>query len=158
MNTPARLRLSAVAACALIGTLTGCTAGTSVVTPSDPPSSIAATTSAPPASPSASPSPTATRTAAADATPTAAPDAAPSGPSLAQHVFDECSTGAAENGVTLTFTEDLNGYTGADGDYHLVYPFTFDDGHSDPYAVYNCALTDDTVHSSYLGGGLTDSH
>lgn len=73
-------------------------------------------------------------------------------------IFDECSTGAAAAGVRLTFTADPTGYTTADGRYELIYPFTFLDGHDDPYAIYNCTLTDNTVTSKYVGGGLSDSH
>lgn len=90
--------------------------------------------------------------------PSSSPSQGPATSALAQHVYDECSKGAAAAGVTLTFTDDPSGYTGSDGTYQLVYPFTFDDGHTDPYAMYNCTLTDDTVGSSYVSSGMTDSH
>ena len=102
------------------------------------------------------PSPSATATDAA--TPSSSPSQGPATSALAQHVYDECSKGAADAGVTLTFTDDPSGYPGSDGTYQLVYPFTFDDGHTDPYAMYNCTLTDDTVGSSYISSGMTDSH
>ncbi|QYI97006.1 hypothetical protein K0028_15280 [Curtobacterium flaccumfaciens pv. flaccumfaciens] len=106
-------------------------------------------------------SPTATN-ATPENQPSSTPSSSPSQESgmsaLAQHIYDECSKGAADAGVTLTFTNDPSGYPGSDGTYQLIYPFTFDDGHTDPYAVYNCTLTDDTVDSSYVSSGMTDSH
>ena len=148
MNTRTRLSVTAVAACVMVAALTGCAA--SAPTPS--PSATSATTGD--ETPALSPSATAT-----DAvTPSASPSQGAAASALAQHVYDECSKGAADAGVTLTFTDDPSGYTGSDGTYQLVYPFTFDDGHTDPYAMYNCTLTDDTVGSSYVSSGMTDSH
>ncbi|OIH98319.1 hypothetical protein BIU90_00010 [Curtobacterium sp. MCBA15_001] len=77
---------------------------------------------------------------------------------LAQHVYDQCSIGAEAAGVRLTFTEKPSGYTEADGHHQLTYPFTFLDGHDDPYAIYNCGLTDDTVTSTFISGGMSDAH
>jgi hypothetical protein len=111
------------------------------------------------------PSPTVTGAATPGNQPSSTPSKPSSSPSqgsgtsaLAQHIYDECSKGAADAGVTLTFTDNPSGYAGSDGTYQLIYPFTFDDGHTDPYAIYNCTLTDDTVDSSYVSSGMTDSH
>lgn len=82
----------------------------------------------------------------------------PAGSALAQHVFDECSRGAPEAGVRLSFTEHPTGYRDDDGRYQVIYPFTFLDGHEDPWAVYNCTLTDDSVTSEYVASGLSDAH
>ena len=153
MNTRTRLSVTAVAACVMVAALTGCAA--SAPTPS--PSATSATTGD--ETPAPSPSVTATATEAAmPSTPSSSPSQGPATSALAQHVYDECSKGAAAAGVTLTFTDDPSGYTGSDGTYQLVYPFTFDDGHTDPYAMYNCTLTDDTVGSSYISSGMTDTH
>ncbi|MCS5492422.1 hypothetical protein [Curtobacterium flaccumfaciens] len=149
MNTRTRLSVTAVATCVMVAALTGCAA--SAPTPS------ASATSASTGDETPSPSPTATD-AATPSTPSSSPSQGPATSALAQHVYDECSKGAADAGVTLTFTDDPSGYTGSDGTYQLVYPFTFDDGHTDPYAMYNCTLTDDTVGSSYVSSGMTDSH
>ncbi|MGW8431815.1 hypothetical protein ACWGJ9_12030 [Curtobacterium citreum] len=156
-------RLTITAAIALtVAALTGCstTAGPAVSPP--------ATSTVKPTATASTPTPTATETAVADpkvadpSSPAAAPSASsdPSSVSaLAQHIYNECSLGAAENGITLTFTErELTGYVNEAGHYQLVYPFTFNDGHDDPYAIYNCALTDDTVTSKFLAGGITDTH
>ncbi|PYY60651.1 hypothetical protein DEJ17_05725 [Curtobacterium sp. MCSS17_011] len=151
MNTRTRLSVTAVAACIMAAALTGCAA--SAPTPS--PSETTATTGD--KTPVPSPSPTATD-AATPSAPSSSPSQGSETSALAQHIYDECSKGAADAGVTLTFTDNPSGYTGSDGTYQLIYPFTFDDGHTDPYAVYNCALTDDTVDSSYVGSGMTDSH
>jgi len=147
MNTRTRLSVTAVAACVMVAALTGCAA--SAPTPS--PSATSATTG----DETPAPSPSATAT---DAVTPSSPSQGPATSALAQHVYDECSKGAADAGVTLTFTDDPSGYTGSDGTYQLVYPFTFDDGHNDPYAMYNCTLTDDTVGSSYISSGMTDTH
>ncbi len=149
MNTRTRLSVTAVVTCVMVAALTGCAA--SAPTPSS------SATSASTGDKTPSPSPTATD-AATPSTPSSSPSQGPATSALAQHVYDECSKGAADAGVTLTFTDDPSGYTGSDGTYQLVYPFTFDDGHTDPYAVYNCTLTDDTVDSSYVSSGMTDSH
>ncbi|MCE0457890.1 hypothetical protein [Curtobacterium flaccumfaciens] len=148
MNTRTRLSVTAVAACVLVAALTGCAA--SAPTPSPSATSATAGDETPALSPSA--------TATDAVTPSSSPSQGAAASALAQHVYDECSKGAADAGVTLTFTDDPSGYTGSDGTYQLVYPFTFDDGHTDPYAMYNCTLTDDTVGSSYVSSGMTDSH
>ncbi|MBT1543391.1 MULTISPECIES: hypothetical protein [Curtobacterium] len=156
MNTRTRVSLTAVAACVVVAALSGCAAST----PTPAPSATTAMTGD--KTPLPSPSPTATDAATTDnqtpSTPPTSPSKAPGTSALAQHIYDECSKGAADAGVTLTFTDDPSGYPGSDGTYQLVYPFTFDDGHTDPYAVYNCTLTDDTVDSSYVSSGMTDSH
>jgi len=139
----------------MVAALSGCAASTATPSPS------ATTAMTGDKTPVPSQSPTAT-----DATPENQPPSTPSSSpsqesgmsSLAQHIYDECSKGAADAGVTLTFTNDPSGYPGSDGTYQLIYPFTFDDGHTDPYAIYNCTLTDDTVNSSYVCSGMTDSH
>ena len=151
MNTRTRVSVTALAACVMVAVLSGCAASTA--TPS--PSATSATTGD--ETPAASPSATATD-AVTPSTPSSSPSQGPATSALAQHVYDECSKGAADAGVTLTFTNDPSGYPGSDGTYQLVYPFTFDDGHTDPYAMYNCTLTDDTVGSSYVSSGMTDSH
>ena len=154
MNTRTRVSLTAVAACVVVAALSGCAAST----PTPAPSATTAMTG----DKTPLPSPTATDAATTDdqtpSTPPTSPSKAPGTSALAQHIYDECSKGAADAGVTLTFTDDPSGYPGSDGTYQLVYPFTFDDGHTDPYAVYNCTLTDDTVDSSYVSSGMTDSH
>ena len=156
MNTRTRVSLTAVAACVVVAALSGCAAST----PTPAPSATTAMTGD--KTPLPSPSPTATDAATTDdqtpSTPPTSPSKAPGTSALAQHIYDECSKGAADAGVTLTFTNDPSGYPGSDGTYQLIYPFTFDDGHTDPYAVYNCTLTDDTVDSSYVSSGMTDSH
>lgn len=151
MNTRTRVSLTAVAACVVVAALSGCAAST----PTPAPSATTAMTG----DKTPLPSPTATDAATTDnQTPSTSPSKEPGTSALAQHIYDECSKGAADAGVTLTFTDDPSGYPGSDGTYQLVYPFTFDDGHTDPYAVYNCTLTDDTVDSSYVSSGMTDSH
>ena len=156
MNTRTRVSLTAVAACVVVAALSGCAASTPT------PATSATTAMTGDKTPLPSPSPTATDAATTDdqtpSTPPTSPSKAPGTSALAQHIYDECSKGAADAGVTLTFTDDPSGYPGSDGTYQLVYPFTFDDGHTDPYAVYNCTLTDDTVDSSYVSSGMTDSH
>lgn len=145
-----------MAACVLVAALTGCAA--SALTPS--PSATSATTGN--KTPVPSQSPTATDAATAvnqpPSTPSSSPSQKPGTSALAQHIYDECSKGAADAGVTLTFTDNPSGYPGSDRTYQLTYPFTFDDGHTDPYAVYNCTLTNDTANSSYVSSGMTDSH
>ncbi|MBT1632149.1 hypothetical protein [Curtobacterium flaccumfaciens] len=148
MKTRTRLSVTAVAACVLVAALTGCAASAPTPSPSATSSTAGDETPAP--------SPSATATDAV--TPSSSPSQGAAASALAQHVYDECSKGAADAGVTLTFTDDPSGYTGSDGTYQLVYPFTFDNGHTDPYAMYNCTLTDDTVGSSYVSSGMTDSH
>lgn len=138
----------AVAVCAAAVVLAGCATTTPDTADSAPSSSATEQT----------PTPTTTGTGTVPESPTPTPSASTTASALAQHVYDECSSGTADAGVTLTFTPHPSGYTGADGNYQLVYPFTFDDGHTDPYAVWNCTLTDDTVGSSYVGGGLSDTH
>jgi hypothetical protein len=164
MNTRTRSTLTIAAACVAVAAFTGCTSAS----PDGPATS---TTTAWPASPTATPTRVAptqtapTETAVADPTAvqppaaptTAPPAAAPEVSPLAQHIYDECSKGAADAGVTLQLTANPSGYD-SDDHYQLVYPFTFNDGHDDPYAVYNCALTDKTVNSTFIGGGMTDSH
>jgi hypothetical protein len=154
MNTSTRLGTTVLTAAALIGALAGCATGAAVSAPTASRDTATTTSVAP--TPTPTPSPSAAT--AADVPPTQTPTPVTSAPSLAQHVFDACSTEAAENGVTLTFTPDPSGSTSSDGSYQLIYPFTFDDGHTDPYAIYNCKLTDDTITSSYVKGGLGDAH
>jgi len=141
-------------ALAVAAALTGCTAHTVVAAPDTSTAKTSAAASAP--TPSASGTATDDRPAAAPSATSAPSESAAS--ALAQHVYRECSTGAAAAGVRLTFTAEPSGYTTADGHYQLVYPFTFLDGHTDPYAVYNCALSDDTITSTYLSSGMSDSH
>ncbi|MBT2501301.1 hypothetical protein [Curtobacterium sp. ISL-83] len=77
---------------------------------------------------------------------------------MAQHIYDECNIGADDANVVLQFTEHPVGRT-VRGTYMLVYPIKqFTDGHTDPWAMYTCNLTDDTVHSTFVGGGMIDSH
>jgi hypothetical protein len=153
-----RLTITIAAALTVAATLTGCAATTGPA--AKPPTEPTFTADAPTATP------TPTETAVADpkavtpapTTSPSSPAAAPAPSALAQHIYDECSTGAAEAGVRLTFTEKPSGYPGANGVYQLIYPFTFLDAHTDPYAIYNCALTNDTITSTYVGGGLSDAH
>jgi hypothetical protein len=152
MNTSTRLGTTVLTAAALIGALAGCATGAAVSAPTASRDTATTTSVAP------TPTPSPSAATAADVPPTQTPTPVTSAPSLAQHVFDACSTEAAENGVTLTFTPDPSGSTSSDGSYQLIYPFTFDDGHTDPYAIYNCTLTDDTITSSYVKGGLGDAH
>lgn len=154
MHTRTRLGVTALAACVTVAALTGC--ATSAPTPS--PSATTATAGDETPVPSTSPTATDAPTPETPSTPSSSPSQGSGTPALAQHIHDECSKGAADAGVTPTFTEDPSGYTGSDGTYQLIYPFTFDDGHTDPYAIYNCTLTDDTVDSSYVSSGMTDSH
>ena len=161
-----RLTITIAAALTVAATLTGCAANdgpTASPTPTSKPAATAAATT---------PTPTATETAVADpkaVQPTTAPApeppaaaptrpaAAPAVSALAQHIYDECSKGAADAGVTLQLTANPHGFD-SNGRYELLYPFTFNDGHDDPYAIYNCVLTDNTVNSTFIGGGMTDSH
>ena len=167
-----RLIIATTAVLTVAAALTGCTSSTpdqvptatkaASITPT-PKAAVTATPTATPkavATPAPAPAPAVTEAAVTDPTAaepptTAAP--APTRSALAQHVYDQCNVGAADAGVRLVFTEHPSGYT-SDDRYLLIYPFAFLDGHSDPYAMYNCALTDDTVTSTFLGGGLTDSH
>lgn len=155
-----RLTITAAIALTAAAALTGC------ATTAGPAASPSATSTSKPTAAASTPTPAATETAVADPKAVApatsapsAPAAAPSVSGLAQHIYDQCSLGAAENGITLTFTErELPGYVNEAGHYQLIYPFTFNDGHDDPYAIYNCALTDDTVTSKFVAGGITDTH
>ncbi|MCS6555288.1 hypothetical protein [Curtobacterium flaccumfaciens] len=148
MNTRTRLSVTAVASCVMIAALTGCAASAPTPSPSATTAMTGDKTPVPSQSPTATP----------ENRPPSTPSQEPGTSALAQHIYDECSKGAADAGVTLTFTDNPSGYPGSDGTYQLIYPFTFDDGHTDPYAVYNCTLTDDTVNSSYVSSGMTDSH
>ncbi|MDM7886504.1 hypothetical protein QUG92_15445 [Curtobacterium sp. RHCKG23] len=157
-HTTRRTTTAFFAVCAAALALTGCATEATATSAASPP----ANTSSPSSpthnsSPSAS-APRSTATATATATAPTAEGTDETGSALAQHIHDACSTGADESGVTLTFTADPTGYTTADGRYELVYPFTFDDGHTDPYAIWNCVLSDDTVTSTFLGAGLGDTH
>ncbi len=146
-----RLTIATVTALTAVAALTGCATSTGTAAPTTPNTHVSKTANA-------TPSPSATDTAVADpkaVEPTTS--AAPTVSALAQHIYDECSAGAADAGITLTLTETPTGYT-SDGKYLLLYPFTFNDGHDDPYAIYNCALTDNTVNSTFIGGGLSDTH
>jgi hypothetical protein len=147
MTIRTRLALVAVT-CTVVTTLAGC----ATTAPAAGASASSITVTTPTTEPSSTTTPTPTPSAAPPSTPTPTADA------LARHVHDLCSTGAAEAGITLTFTAHPDGYTGSDGRYHLVYPFTFDDGHEDPYATWNCTLSDDGVDSTFVGSGITDSH
>lgn len=153
-----RIALTAAATCAVVAALTGCAAASPAGPATSTPRAVrtAEGASTPPVVSSTQPSPT--EPAAADPTitePSGTP--APTVSALAQHVYDECSKGAPGAGVTLQLTDDPSGYS-SDGNYLVVYPFTFDDGHDDPYAVYNCTLTDDTVDSTDVSSGLSDTH
>ena len=155
-NTMHRLIFATAAVLTAAAALTGCSAATTpAASPSTPGATKAAANSSAP-----DPTPSATETAVADpeAAATSTPAATPSVSALAQHIYDQCNTDAAENGVTLTYTDDPHGYITADGSYQLIYPFTFNDGHTDPYAIYNCGLTNESITSTYVGGGLGDSH
>ncbi|WP_420369949.1 hypothetical protein [Curtobacterium sp. L1-20] len=149
MTIRTRLALVAVT-CTVVTALAGCATTAPAAGTSASSTTVATPTTEP--SPTTTATPTPTPSAAPPSTPTPTADA------LARHVHDLCSTGAAEAGITLTFTAHPDGYTGSDGRYHLVYPFTFDDGHEDPYAVWNCTLSDDGVDSTFVGSGITDSH
>lgn len=156
MNTRTRVSVTALAAFVMVAALSGCAASTATPSPS------ATTAMTGDKTPVSSQSPTATGAATPvnqpPSTPSSSPSQEPGTSALAQHIYDECSKGAADAGVTLTFTDNPSGYPASDGTYQLIYPFTFDDGHTDLYAVYNCTLTDDTVNSSYVSSGMTDSH
>ncbi|MGU3408854.1 hypothetical protein ACLBWP_02005 [Microbacterium sp. M1A1_1b] len=152
--------LTALSAMALLAALAGCATTTAAVSGPTASNADSATPTATAAADPVTARPTTppTPTPVSAPTPTAAPAAPAAVPTLAQHVYQECSKGAEDAGVTLTFTANPSGYTAADGHYQLVYPFTFNDGHTDPWAIYNCGLTDDTAQSTFLGGGLSDSH
>ena len=159
-----RTALTAAAACALLAALTGCAAAAPAGPATSTPRAVSATdaTSAPPVVSSSQPSPTESAVAdpepaepASDPAPTG--DPAPTVSALAQHVYDECSKGAADARITLRLTDHPSG-SSSNGGYLLIYPFTFTDGHDDPYAIYDCLLTDDTVDSTFVSGGLSDAH
>ncbi|PYY32257.1 hypothetical protein [Curtobacterium sp. MCBD17_030] len=163
-----RLTITIAAALTVAATLTGCTANdgpTASPTPtSKPTATAAATTPTPTATASetavADPKAVQPTTAPAPEPPAAAPTspaAAPAVSAVAQHIYDECNKGAADAGVTLQLTANPHGFD-SNGRYELLYPFTFNDGHDDPYAIYNCVLSDNTVNSTFIGGGMTDSH
>ncbi|WNY34967.1 hypothetical protein Q9Q99_07970 [Curtobacterium flaccumfaciens] len=103
MNTRTRVSLTAVAACVVVAALSGCAAST----PTPAPSATTAMTGD--KTPLPSPSPTATDAATTDdqtpSTPPTSPSKAPGTSALAQHIYDECSKGAADAGVT----PDLHG-------------------------------------------------
>ena len=154
-----RITLAAAAACAVVAALTGCAAATPAGPATATTRPVSGTvTPTPPVDGITTPTPKPSETAVADpkaVEPTTIPG--PTVSALAQHIYDECSKGAADAGVTLKLTENPSGYT-SNGKYELIYPFTFNDDHNDPYAIYNCVLTDNTVNSTYVGGGLSDSH
>lgn len=154
-HTTRRATTAFFAVCAAALALTGCAIDATATSAASPTSSTSGPTRT--SSPSAS-APRSTATATATATAPTAAGTDETGSALAQHIHDACSTGADESGVTLTFTADPTGYSTPDGRYELVYPFTFDDGHTDPYAIWNCVLSDDTVTSTFLGAGLGDTH
>lgn len=160
-------RLTATAAATaltVVAALTGCatTTGPTATETTRETATSTPTKTATQAASTPTPTPSATATAVAD--PKAVePYASASVPStsvsaLAQHIYDQCSIGAAAAGVRLRLTENPSGYTESDGHYQLVYPFTFLDGHDDPYAIYNCGLTNSTVTSKFISGGISDTH
>lgn len=167
MTTTTALRttvLTAAAACAALLALAGCAQDTPRATDTTPASPTHRSTPTA-ASVRSTPTPTATATATptvplSSPTPTTAPTAvaAPPTPSLAEHVRDVCSVEAARDGVTLVPSDTVSGRTTQDGRYEVVLPFTFDDGHQDPYAVYVCTVTDDTLASTLVGAGPIDTH
>lgn len=150
-----RLTLGLAASFAVAATVTGCAATSPADTTTTPRASASAVVAP---SPSETPSATPAPTVAPSRTPaTSEPTGGSSVSALAQHVYDACNTGADDAGVVLEFTADPSGYT-SDGKYMLIYPMHFADGHIDPWAIYNCTLSDDTVDSTFLGGGVTDMH
>ncbi|MBF4606947.1 hypothetical protein [Curtobacterium sp. VKM Ac-1393] len=154
MQTHIRPLVAAAAAAALVAILTGCAAASPAGPATSTPDRVGASTSTSSTpTETTAPSPTAT---APSPFPTAT--ATPTVSALAQHIYDECNKGADDAGVVLEFTADPSGYT-RDGKYLLVYPIKqFTDGHTDPWAIYNCTLTDGTVGSTFVGGGVTDTH
>lgn len=156
MQTHVRPVAAASAAAALVAMLTGCAAASPAGPATSTPNRVESSTSTiPTPTGTTAPSPTATAP-SPSATPTAT--ATPTVSALAQHIYDECNKGADDAGVVLEFTAEPSGYT-SDGKYLLVYPIKqFTDGHTDPWAIYNCTLTDATVGSTFVGGGVTDTH
>lgn len=162
---PVRIVRTAAAVSVLVVALVGC-ASESTARPQasgTPSSSSTATTTpadagtvTPSTTPSTTTEPTRTGTGTAEPTAVATQPASPAS-ALAQHVFDTCRQGAEDAGVTLQYTDDPQGSSSPSG-WSVVYPFRFDDGHDDPYAIFTCTLTDDTVHSTYVGSGLGDTH
>lgn len=153
MTMPVRLAGTVLTVLTVAAALTACSSADPTPAPS---ASATEATDVTTSTPAPTPSDTATTV---PETPTPTPTSTPtaSGSALAQHIYEQCSTGAADAGVRLTFTEDPSGYTAANGHYQLIYPFEFLDGHDDPYAIYNCSLTDDTLQSTWVGGGIGDS-
>ncbi|MBF4587241.1 hypothetical protein [Curtobacterium sp. VKM Ac-2887] len=154
MQTHVRPLVATAAAAALVAILTGCAAASPAGPATSTPDRVGASTSTSPTpTETTTPSPTATATA-----PSPTATATPTVSALAQHIHDECNKGADDAGVVLEFTAEPSGYT-SDGKYLLVYPIKqFTDGHTDPWAIYNCTLTDATVGSTFVGGGVTDTH
>ncbi|RPE83353.1 hypothetical protein EDF28_1895 [Curtobacterium sp. PhB137] len=154
MQTHVRPLVAAAAAAALVAVLTGCAAASQAGPAASTPDPVGTSTSTSPTpTETTTPSPTAIATA-----PSPTASATPTVSALAQHIHDECNKGADDAGVVLEFTAEPSGYT-SDGKYLLVYPIKqFTDGHTDPWAIYNCTLTDDTVGSTFVGGGVTDTH
>ncbi|MBT1680053.1 hypothetical protein [Curtobacterium aurantiacum] len=162
MRNSTRFVIAAAAAGTVVAALAGCTASPAEGSGSPSPTQAATTTTAAPTTaPTTTSAPAPTTAPAAPAAPTAPterPTATPTRSALAQHIFDECNKGAADAGVVLEFTAEPSGYAAAD-DYQLVYPIArFVDGHTDEWAIYTCTLTDDTVHSTFVRGGVTDTH
>ncbi|MBT1676684.1 hypothetical protein [Curtobacterium aurantiacum] len=157
MRNSTRFVIAAAAAGTVLAALAGCTASPAEGSGSPSPTQAATTTAAAPTTApttTSAPAPTTAPTTA----PTEQPTATPTRSALAQHIFDECNKGAADAGVVLEFTAEPSGYAAAD-DYQLVYPIArFVDGHTDEWAIYTCTLTDDTVHSTFVRGGVTDTH
>ncbi|OIH95016.1 MULTISPECIES: hypothetical protein [unclassified Curtobacterium] len=151
MTMPVRLAGTVLTVLTVAAALTACSSADPTPAPS---ASATEATDVTTSTPAPTPSETATTV---PETPTPTPTSTASGSALAQHIYEQCSTGAADAGVRLTFTEDPSGYTAANGEYQLIYPFEFLDGHDDPYAIYNCSLTDDTLQSTWVGGGIGDS-
>lgn len=154
MQTHVRPLVAAAAAAALVAVLTGCAAASQAGPAAPTPDPVGTSTSTSPTpTETTTPSPTATATA-----PSPTASATPTVSALAQHIHDECNKGADDAGVVLEFTAEPSGYS-SDGKYLLVYPIKqFTDGHTDPWAIYNCTLTDATVGSTFVGGGVSDTH
>jgi hypothetical protein len=77
----------------------------------------------------------------------------------AAHWFEVCSDGAAASGVSeLRSVNDPVPVTDG-GRFTLTYPVArFSDGHTDPYAIFICALSDGGSTARFVQGGLSDSH
>jgi hypothetical protein len=144
-----------VAALVLIVTLTACSTSedpTVTAAPRAGAPTDTAETGGPTATVTPSPAVTSAATAAAAATPTAtSADAA--------HWFEVCSDGAAASGVSeLRSVNDPVPVTDG-GRFTLTYPVArFSDGHTDPYAIFICALSDGSSTARFVQGGLSDSH